>query len=169
MGSQTLRWLTLHGIRKLNWRKTKIGLHSVESDSAQVNTARSQTNFFGFCTSPSPGNLESICGFFKIFLKIQNWLTLRGVRLHAGYYCAELDSEQTNTAQSQQMSFSENPKVANTVRSQSFAVIKFVSAGLSLPWKRILIFSNICEHLQPIKTFFASFASLSKKCCLRAG
>ena len=50
-------------------------------------------------------------------------------RLH----CAELDFEQTNTAQSQQMSFSENPKVANTVRSQSFAVIKFVSAGLSLP------------------------------------
>ena len=54
------------------------------SDSAQANTARSQKNKFS---------------------KIQNWLTLHGVRLRAGKHCAE-----------SLIKISENTKAANTLR-----------------------------------------------------
>ena len=88
--SQTLHRLRLHRVR------LHTGEHYRESDSVQANTARSQTIVFGFGTSPSPGNLGSICLFFEIILNIFN--------------CEESDSVQANIMRSQLLNFPEIQK-----------------------------------------------------------
>ena len=106
---------------------------------------------------------------FENILKNPKWLTLRGVQLCAVWYCTESDSAQLNTARIQQLKFTADPKVSNTVRfglrtvryclesdsAQSFARNNFVFACLSLPSMRILNFvKTICVLLQHSPTFF---------------
>ena len=96
---------------------------------SRKNTALSQTNFFNFRKSPFPGNLGSIWWYFeKYFPKIQNCLTLRGVRLRAVLACAEFWWEQFCLCR---------PLLALNEKTKKF--------------------KNICELLQYSPSFFVSF------------
>ena len=81
---------------------------------------------------------------------------LRRVWLRAVWYYTELDSAQYNTAQSQQLKFTADPKVTNN--AQSFADNNFVFAGLSFSLKGMLNKNeSIGVQYKPKPTFFIYF------------
>ena len=94
-----------------NWnvRKSKIGYHCTESDSAQCYTAQSQTICLDFLKLQFSGLLgftecDDISKKCENISKIQIWLTLRRVRLRA------VLSAQAYIARSQQLKFTADPK-----------------------------------------------------------
>ena len=152
-----------------------------ESDSTQFHTAPSQRiflifeNFYFHDFQNLSDNISKKIGKYFENSKMANtalspaprsvilrqvWLravwycaesVLCGAGLGAVWYWAESDSAHCDTARSQQLRFTADPKVSNTARN--FAGNNCVFEGLSLPSMRILIFlklyvyyCNIAQH-----------------------
>ena len=86
---------------------------------------------------------------FENILKIQKWLTLRRVRLHAMWYCAKSDSAQYNTVWSQGL-----PQIQKclTLRGVLPGTILSLQASPCLHWEYYIFFKlyvyycNIAQH-----------------------
>ena len=118
-----------------SWTPRSVILHRVGLLAVLACTKSNNFLLFDFRKLIFPWLLESMWWYFEKISKIQKWLTLHRVRVHAVWYCTESDFAQYNTERSQQLKLTAYPKRSNT--SRSFAGNNFVFAGLSLASMRI--------------------------------